>query len=146
VKSVSLEEAEYIAYAMVHELMDYGEPAADFHTRYPGKLESCLEQPFMHLNGRYVYWTIHHRAAVLFYLLIKNHPFENGNKRMAVAITLVFLFKNDRWISIQPEGLYVLAKAVAESDPANKEFTVKSLKTIFKKYSIESPRNKSQNH
>lgn len=131
-KRVSLGEAEYVAHRMARELMDYGEPVADFHTRYPGKLESCLEQPFTHLNGRYVYWTIYHRAAVLFYLLIKNHPFENGNKRMAVTIMLVFLYKNRRWLDVSPDELYELAKAVAESSAASKDGVVDVLKKVFK--------------
>jgi len=132
VKSVSLVEAEYTAHQLARELMDYGEPVADFNTRYPGKLEGCLEAPFTHINGRYVYWTLAHRAAVLFYSIIKNHPFENGNKRMAVTITLVFVFKNDRWIDISPEDLYKIATVVAKSRPIDHDEVIKTLKITFK--------------
>jgi death-on-curing family protein len=132
IQRVSLAEAEYVAHKMARELMDYGEPVADFHARYPGRLESCLEQPFTHLNGRFVYWTIGHRAAVLFYLLIKNHPFENGNKRMAVTIMLTFLYKNGRWIDTHPDALYEVARRVAESPAAEKDAWIDVLRKVFK--------------
>lgn len=139
-KRVSLREAEYVAHRMARELMDYGEPVADFNTRYPGRLESCLDHPFTHLNGRYVYWTIYHRAAVLFYLVIKNHPFENGNKRMAVAIMMTFFYKNGMWIDTSPEELYDIAKMVAESHPKDKDVIIGVLKIGFKKYGIKLKR------
>ncbi|MFI5746558.1 type II toxin-antitoxin system death-on-curing family toxin [Streptomyces sp. NPDC051644] len=138
IQRVSLKEAEYVAHKMARELMDYGEPVADFRARYPGRLESCLEQPFTYLNGRFVYWTISHRAAVLFYLLIKNHPFENGNKRMAVTIMLTFFYKNGRWISIAPDALYRIAKIVAESPPYQKDIVIKLLKTTFRDHLVRA--------
>ena len=95
---VELQDVEYIAHRLAKELMDYGEPVADFSSRYPGRLEACLDTPFTYVNGRYVYWTLSHRAAVLFYAIIKNHPFENGNKRMAVTVTIVFMFVNNKWV------------------------------------------------
>ena len=131
-KKVSLEEAEYIAYSSAKELMNYGEPMSDFETRYPGRLEASLEVPFTYLNGRYVYWTLSHRAAVYFYSIIKNHPFENGNKRMAVMILLVFLYLNKKWIKILPDDLYTLAKSVAASEPQNRAEILDCLKQTIK--------------
>jgi death-on-curing protein len=136
IQRVSLTEAEYVAHATARQLMDYGEPVADFQARYPGRLESCLEQPFTHLNGRFIYWTITHRAAILFYLLIKNHPFENGNKRMAVTIMLTFLYKNGRWVSIAPDALYRIAKVVAESSPSQKDMVIKLMKKTLRDHLI----------
>jgi death-on-curing family protein len=136
IKRVSIVEAEYVAHRMARELMDYGEPVADFRARYPGRLESCLDHPFTYLNGRFVYWTISHRAAVLFYLLIKNHPFENGNKRMAVTIMLTFLFKNRRWIDTPPDTLYRIAKLVAESPASEKDFMIDVLRKNIKEHLV----------
>lgn len=134
IKEVSLLEAEYIAHSLVRELMDYGEPVGDFHTRYPGRLESCLAAPFTFVNGKYVYFRLTHRAAILFYSIIKNHPFENGNKRMAVTLTLVFLHVNHRWVEISPERLYELATSVAESSPLIRNQVVVIIKGLFNKY------------
>lgn len=138
IKQVSILEAEYIAHSLVRELMDYGEPVGDFNTRYPGRLESCLAAPFTYVDGRYMYFRLTHRAAILFYSIIKNHPFENGNKRMAVTLTLVFMNVNHKWIDIPPEQLYELATSVANSSPAVRNEVVGIIKGIFTKYTIDA--------
>lgn len=111
---ITVDEAEYVAHRLVKEMMDYGEPMGDFMTRYPNKLESCLEQPFTTFGGKELYPTLLNKAALLFYLVIKNHPFENGNKRMAVVLMLYFLFKNEKFITVEPDALYDLALIVAK--------------------------------
>lgn len=58
---------------------------------------------------------------MLFYLMIKNHPFQNGNKRIAVTTLLYFLVRNRRWIKMNNDALYEFARAVAESDARQKE-------------------------
>lgn len=112
-QSITIDEAEYVAHRLVKEMMDYGEPMGDFMTRYPNKLESCLEQPFVTFGNIELYPTLLDKAVLLFYLLIKNHPFENGNKRMAVMLMLFFLFKNGKFTTVTPDALYDLALIVA---------------------------------
>jgi prophage maintenance system killer protein len=53
------------------------------------KIESSLRTPFQTFSGTDLYKGFEKKAAMLFYLLIKNHPLSNGNKRMA-CITLAF--------------------------------------------------------
>jgi len=48
-------------------------------------------------------------AAILFYLLNKNHPFANGNKRIALTALLVFLFLNGKWVVAGQDELYRFA-------------------------------------
>ncbi|MFH1855374.1 MAG: GIY-YIG nuclease family protein [bacterium] len=48
-----------------------------FETRFPKVLESCLSAPFQTYNRKDLYPTLEDKAAILFYLLIKNHPFQN---------------------------------------------------------------------
>lgn len=115
-QQITLEEAEYVAHSLVKQMMDYSEPMGDFATRYPNKLESCLAQPFAGYKGGEFYPTLLNKAVVLFYLVIKNHPFENGNKRMAVMLMLYFLFKHGKFTSIDPDSLYELALIVAQGD------------------------------
>ncbi|GAA2049003.1 hypothetical protein GCM10009839_63470 [Catenulispora yoronensis] len=134
-KQVTVAEARYAALRL-KDLLDYDEPM-DFDVRTPGRLESCLDQPFTHFNGRYVYWTLAHRAAVLFYLVIKNHPFANGNKRMALVLSQLLAQKNGRWLDMHPDELYDLACDVANSDRKNKEAVVASLKDTFKRHLVD---------
>ena len=110
--------------------MNYDEPVAEFSTRYPHRLESCLAQPFVSFGGKELYPTLNDKAVLLFYLVIKNHPFENGNKRMAVMLMLYFLFKNGRFTSIPPDGLYELALIVANSKTSIEEYLPQLKRTL----------------
>ncbi|MER0445975.1 type II toxin-antitoxin system death-on-curing family toxin [Streptomyces sp. Edi4] len=134
-KKLTVAEARYAA-LRVKELLDYDEPM-DFDVRTPGRLESCLEHPFAHFNGRYIYWTLPHRAAVLFYLVIKNHPFANGNKRMAVVLASLLIQQNGRWLDIPQDELYDLACDVANSDAKDKDAVIAALKDTFKRHLSE---------
>jgi len=91
IKSLSIGEVEYIAFSLARELMTYSEPIPDFTTRYPNTLESCLATPFQNFGRKPFYKRIVGKAAILFYLMIKNHPFQNGNKRIAMTTLFVFL-------------------------------------------------------
>lgn len=116
------------------ELLGYkDEPMPDFEARYPGRLESCLAQPFATFDRVAPYRGILRKSAALFYFCIKDHPFENGNKRFAVAITLLFLMKNGLWLDIYPHKLYELAKVVAESDDTPQE-AIEAMHSYFKRH------------
>jgi prophage maintenance system killer protein len=66
--------------------------------------------------------------------MVKNHPFQNGNKRIAVTTIIIFLLLNDRWISVLPDKLYHLAVWVAESDPDLRDAVVLGLRDFIAKY------------
>ena len=136
-KQLSIEHVEYIAHHLAKKIMGWDEPIPDFSTRYPGKLESCLKTPFQSFAKRDLYPTLEDKSAILFYLMIKNHPFQNGNKRIAVTSLLTFLSMNQKWLKIPPDELYGLAIWVAESRPLAKDGTVQAIKDYMKKYLIE---------
>lgn len=136
-RPISLQEAEYVAHRLVVEMMNYDEPIADFATRYPHKLESCLQQPFQEFDGKQLYPELYDKASMLFYLVVKNHPFENGNKRMAVMLMTYFLFANNKWVNTTPDDLYKVALAVAESDPRDKDLVIRRLKTVMENLVVE---------
>jgi death-on-curing protein len=133
IKPLYINEAEFVAYRLAVELMNSkDEPMPAFDTRSPGKLESCLAQPFQTVGGKYMYYSFISRVALLFYLITKNHCFYNGNKRMAVTLTMTFCYKNKRWLNIPPMELYRVAKQVAESSPKNQTVTIDMLKNLFR--------------
>jgi death-on-curing family protein len=138
IQQLTLVQAEFIAHALATELMNSdGEPIPPFDTRYPGKLESCLAQPFQTFDGKFLYKTFVERAAILFYLVTKNHCFENGNKRMAVTLTALFCFINGRWLNVPPETLYKIACDVADSNPKDMEIMHGTLVKFFRKYLVK---------
>jgi death on curing protein len=69
--------------------------------RDPGALESALHRP---QTGYYD--TLIHEAAALLESLVQNHPFVDGNKRVAFAVTDVFLRINGFRISGRSEVIY----------------------------------------
>ena len=60
-----------------------------------GALESAVAQPQLTFGGRDLYQTLAEKAASLGYSLVLNHPFVDGNKRVAHAAMEVFLQLND---------------------------------------------------
>ena len=104
-----------IVYAQTHLAFD--EPIPPFNTRFPGKLEAILEITKQEYGSQLFYPTLTEQAAALFYSLIKEHPFLNGNKRIAVICLLVFLKLNRKWLEMDWRTLYDITVAVAVSDP-----------------------------
>ena len=60
-----------------------------------GKLNGILEAVYQNVFDTEVYPSIEEKAANLLYFLIKDHPFADGCKRIAAAIFLEFLNKNN---------------------------------------------------
>jgi death on curing protein len=132
---LTLSEVEYIAFSLAKELMEYGEPIPPFDTRYPDKLESCIQTPFQTFNRKGLYQTFESKASILFYLMIKNHPFQNGNKRVAVVTLYYFLRSNGRKLKAGNAKLYEFAKEVAASESANKDQVMAKIRSFIIQFS-----------
>lgn len=133
-KRLSIKEIEEVAFLLAQETMQWNEPIPDFSTRFPDKLESCIATPFQTYAKRSLYKGDLAKAAILFYLLIKNHPFQNGNKRIAVVSVLYFLFKNKKWLKVNNQEFYNFARWVAESNPRLKTEVVKAIEKFISTY------------
>ncbi|MEK7517898.1 MAG: type II toxin-antitoxin system death-on-curing family toxin [Patescibacteria group bacterium] len=57
-------------------------------------LHSAIERPKAQFSGTFLYASIWLMAAAMLHSLVKNHPFEDGNKRTAYFSTMKFLFDN----------------------------------------------------
>src|SRR3989344_6355551 len=135
-KTVSIADIEYVAHALAKELMQWNEPIPDFGTRFPNVLERCVTAPFQTFGKKQLYPGLLQKAAILFYLMIKNHPFQNGNKRIAMTATFYFFHENGKWLQVDNQELYNFAKWVAESNPKLKNETVSAIETFFKAYLV----------
>jgi death on curing protein len=75
---------------------------ADLLQRYGGRpgvqdtnlLDSALAQPKMTVGGKFVHRTLFDKAAAYGFYICKNHPFVDGNKRVAFVLMDIFLQKN----------------------------------------------------
>lgn len=132
-KKLTVDVVRVIVDDYSNEYGDNHEPIPAFHTCDIGRLESSLETPFQTYDGKYLYRGTIRKAAVLFYGLIKNHPFQNGNKRIAVLCLLVFLKLNkDKWLNLEPMALYKIPLLVASSDPSERDGTLQLLESVIK--------------
>ena len=128
---ITIKDVEQVAFSLAREMMTYDEPIPDYSTRYPNILESCLAAPFQWLGGRALYRGLIPRSSILFYLMVKNHPFQNGNQRIAITTLLVFLYINGKWISAGNEDFYNLAVRVAGSKTEKKERAILEIKSFI---------------
>jgi len=136
-RTISVEEVEYVAFRLAKEHLSFEEPIPDFETRYPHRLESCLLTPFMSFGGKSPYPSLTGKAAMLLYLMIKNHPFQNGNKRLAITTLLVFLHKNGKWLEVEPHTFYEFTVWVARSLAELKDATVKGAEDFVKAHLVD---------
>ncbi len=131
-KRITLKEVEYIAFRLAQETLSFNEPIPDFSTRFPDILESCLAAPFQTFMKKSLYPSLLAKASMLFYLMTKNHPFKNGNKRIAMTTLLVILYKNKKWIKADIMELYNFTLWIASSPPKLKDEAVKGIEKFLK--------------
>jgi len=136
-KTISVKDVEYLAFRLAQETMSYNEPIPDFATRYPNILESCLAVPFQTFSKKSLYPSFSKKAGILFYLLIKNHPFQNGNKRIAMTTLFLFLFLNKKWLRADAQKLYNFAVWVAQSPPEFKDETLQAVEKFLKAHMVD---------
>lgn len=131
-KEITLAEVEYIAFKTAKRFYEFNEPIPDFGTRFPNILESCLAVPFQQFDRKAMYKGLIAKASILFYLMVKNHPFQNGNKRIAMTALLVFLSKNNKWLEVDNKALYNFAVWVAESPAELKDEVVDGIEKFLR--------------
>lgn len=109
------------------------EPIPNFQETKLNELESSLNTPFMGFNGILFYPGFLKKAAILFYLLARNHVLGNGNKRTACLCLDYFCFKNKRQLTLSEDSLYQLAKftVIAKEEDQNK--TLYYIETLLRK-------------
>lgn len=136
-RRITIADVEVVAYKLAKKTMSWSEPIPDFSTRFDNSLERSIETPFQSFGNRQLYPGLIKKASILFYLMIKNHPFQNGNKRLAMTTLFYFLFINKKWIEVDNQELYNFAKWVAESNPRLKSDTVKAIETFLSHYIVD---------
>ncbi len=94
-----------------------------------GKVEGILGAVYQDVFGGEVYPSLEEKAANLLYFIIKDHPFNDGCKRIAASLFLEFLnrngclFKNGEK-TISDGTLVAITLMIAESDPSDKEIMI----------------------
>lgn len=136
-KIITVSDVEYLAHRLAKEHLSFNESTPDFSTRYPNILESCILTPFQRFGGKSLYPSLVSKAGILFYLMIKNHPFQNGNKRLAITTLLMFLLENRKWLRVDTQELYNFTVWVAQSPPHAKEQVVEAVQNFVKRHLVD---------
>ena len=92
--------------------------------RDEGALESALARPRASFAGQPLYPTLFEKAAALFESLCVNHPFVDGNKRVAYAGTGLFLELNGWRLQADTEDAVAFTLEVAAGKQGKEELRV----------------------
>lgn len=98
--------------------------------------DSSINQIKQSFNGKELYPSVEKKAAVLLYLIVKNHSFVDGNKRIGAACFLLFLERNNLlFIDLRPiisnEALVALTLFVATSQTSEMDVIVNLIVSIL---------------
>jgi prophage maintenance system killer protein len=88
-------EIPIVAYHKIVEVMRADFASDVFGKEKDGGFQSAIRQVYQSFDGQDLYATLEEKAAMLLYLIVKNHAFVDGNKRIAAACFLLFLEKNN---------------------------------------------------
>lgn len=93
--------------------------------------EGIIANLYQTFDGSELYPSIEDKASHLLYFIIKDHPFTDGNKRIAAFLFVLFLsnngylFKANGERKINDNALVALALLIAESNPKQKDVMIK---------------------
>jgi death-on-curing protein len=96
----------------------------DFGVRDVGLVSSAIAVPQATFEGKHLHTDLYEMAAAYAFHLCQNHPFVDGNKRVALAATLVFLDLNGVTITDPDDRLYPLMMSVASGSTQKPEIAV----------------------
>ena len=110
-----------------------------FGNEKDGSFKSSIGQIYQTFGGVELYPSVEEKAAMLLYLVTKNHSFSDGNKRIAATLFLWFLDKNK--VLYRPDGskriadntLVALTLMIAESRTEEKDTMIKVIVNLINK-------------
>jgi prophage maintenance system killer protein len=109
----------------------YGEATDLFAREHGESLHGILGSIEQTMFGEPLYPSREEKAAHLFYFVIKDHPFADGNKRSAAFLLLLYLRQESMPSSINPAALTALTLLVAESQPQNKDLMIRLIVNLL---------------
>ena len=104
--------------------------------------KSSIGQIYQTFGGDELYPSVEEKAAMLLYLVTKNHSFSDGNKRIAATLFLWFLnnngilYREDGSKRIADNTLVALTLMIAESRPEEKDVMVKVVVNLINKNNV----------
>ncbi len=113
------------------ELMGRQEATALFGSPRGDALEGILASIEQTMFGEALYRSREEKAANLLYLVIKDHPFSDGNKRIGSFLFMLYLRQEGIAHALNPSALTALALLIAESVPASKDLMIRLIMNLL---------------
>lgn len=135
---IRLDEALSAIEELKNVLMSKNEATPLFGNRKDDSFAGVLGNIVQSFGGEYLYPSIEEQAANLLYMIIKNHPFTDGNKRVGAFLFIWFLERNKHnlktngEVKINDNALTALALLVAQSDPGQKDIMVQLIINLIR--------------
>lgn len=104
-----------------HQIRRYG---GGLGLRDRSLLESALAMPGASFGGQDLHPTLIEKGAAYLFHLVKNHPFVDGNKRVGLAVALVFLRLNGLAIAATDDELVALVLGVVDGSRSKADVAV----------------------
>ncbi len=127
------------AIIMIHKLKENFGGSWLFGKEKDNSFKGSIGQIYQTFDGKDLYPSVEEKAAMLLYLVTKNHSFSDGNKRIAATLFLWFmqnngiLYNNDGSKRISNGTLVALTLMIAESRPEEKDVMVKVVVNLINK-------------
>lgn len=117
--------------------MSYGGSSDVFGNEKDDSFKGSIGAIYQTFAGQEVYPSLEEKAANLLYFITKNHSFSDGNKRIAAAIFLYFMDRNQALFRdgekvIADHTLVALTIMIAESKPEEKEMMISVIMNCIK--------------
>ena len=128
--TLGYDEAMLAINDLKESLIQKGEASQIFARQKAGEFEGILKNIYQTFGGREMLPTAQEKVANLIYYIIKDHPFNDGNKRIGAFMFILFLsksgllYKNNGEPKISNNTLAALALLIAQSDPDQKDMIV----------------------
>jgi len=119
------------------DLINKNEASDLFGKEINNKLKDILGNIYQTFRKKELYPSLEEKAAHLLYFIIKDHPFVDGNKRIASFLFVYFLDKNNFLYrkngekKINDNALTALALLIAVSDPKDKDVLIKIITNLI---------------
>jgi len=130
-------EAMEIIKEIKKDLISKKEASNLFGQEISEKFKAILGNIYQTFNKKELYPSVEEKAAHLLYFAVKDHPFVDGNKRIASFLFIYFLDKNNFLYKesgerkINDNALTALTLLIAVSDPKDKNILIKIITNLL---------------
>ena len=127
--SVDERKIEYKNCIEIINKLRFNEESTLFAVERDRGLESIIGNIYQSFAGKEIYKSVEEKGANFLYLIVKNHVFTDGNKRIAATLFIYFLnfygllYKNGKQV-IDNNTLAALTLLIAESNPKEKDVII----------------------